>query len=126
MKSILATLALLAALLGFCLWNGDVMERDAQNWQRQLELADHQIRQEQWSAAQLTLQHSYDSWTARQTYLRVVSTHAILDEAEALYRRVIAFASVEDNGELLADLSALRRQLDLLALREQPVLSNIF
>lgn len=126
MKPILASLSLIGALLAFCLWNGTIINQDSHNWQQQLELADRQIRAEQWTDAQATLQRSYKSWTSRQSYLRVVSTHAILDEVETLYRRVMAFASIEDDAELLADLSALQKQLDLMALREQPVLANIF
>ena len=126
MKSIAAALSLLAVLLGFCLWNGSTMAQDTQRWQQQLEEADEAIRAEHWADARTALDRSYQDWSSHQPYLRVVTTHALLEEAEALYRRVLAFCSVEEDRELLADLSALEKQLDLLSQRELPTLTNIF
>ena len=125
MKTILPALALLAVLLGLCFWNSGTMERDSLRWQEQLDEADRLIRAEQWAEACAALNESHRDWTACQSRLRVVCNHALLDDAEALYQRVIAFASVADQAELLADLSALQKQLDLLALREQLRTDNI-
>ena len=126
MKNVIPSLLVLAAVLGFCLRSSAVLDRETQLWQAELQQADTLIRSEQWADAQDLLERSYGDWLERQTHLRVLSSHAVLNEADCLFRRVIAFTSVRDPGELLADLSALDRQLEFLALRERLSLSNIF
>lgn len=125
MKKALSALALLTALLGFCIWNASAMASDALRWQEALHQADALIQAEHWQEAQELLESSYQDWTAQQNHLRVVSTHSILDEAECLYCRVIALVSIQDQSELLVDLSALTKQLELLSLREQLSFENI-
>lgn len=125
MKKTFPALAILAVLLGFGLWNARAVETDIGSWQADLHQADTLIRAQCWAEAQNTLDACYQAWIDRQPYLRVVSTHSILDEAECLYRRVIAFTSIQEQEELLADLSALQQQLELLSLREQLSLQNI-
>lgn len=124
MKKALSALALIGLLLGFCIWNAQTITSDARHWQNDLQQAETLIRAGRWSESQKMLEASYQDWSVRQSHLRIVSTHNILDEAECLYCRVIALASIQDQ-EVLPDLAALRRQLDLLALREQLSLDNI-
>ena len=125
MKTTVPALVLLILLLGLCLRTGETVAQDARQWTQELEQADAMIREERWAEAQTALEVSYRHWNARQSALRVILPHSNLEEVECLYRRVIAFASVQDPGELLADLSALIRQLELLAIREQPTLPNV-
>ena len=126
MKSFLPPLLLLAAIPLLCLWNGNHLEQDCIRWQEELSAAETAVRQEDWPAAQDALLRSHRDWSSRQAFLRMCSTHQLLDESESLYQRIRAFASVEDEAELLADLSALQKQLQLLEQREKLLLRNIF
>lgn len=125
MKKALSALTLLAVVLGFCFWNAKTVEADALRWQRELQQADTLIQSGRWAEAQKTLEDGYQDWTIQQSHLRIVSTHSILDEAECLYCQVITLATIQDQESLLPELSALRRQLEFLALREQLSLDNI-
>ena len=126
MKHCAPAILVLALLFLLCIWNSASMTGRADHLRGQLDQAEQLARAEDWEGACQLLRESHGDWTADRTLLRVISTHDLLDEAEALYRRSLAFAGNRDGSEFLADLSSLRAQLFLLAEREQPRLSNIF
>lgn len=125
MKGTLPPLALLAALLAFALWNGSRITGDAVRWRTQLQQVDTLAQSEDWTGAARVLSDSYGDWSGRQTYLHIVSQHSAVDEAEAMYRRCLAFAATQELSEFRAELAGLREQLRLLAEMEQFSLRNI-
>ena len=71
------------------------------------------------------LWESYDDWSRSQTYLHIVSHHDAVDDAEAMYRRAIAFGETEELSEFHAELSDLRDQLRLIAEMEALNIRNV-
>ena len=58
MKGCVTPLVILAAVLGFALWNGASMSADTARWQEQLQQADALAQSEDWSAATSALAES--------------------------------------------------------------------
>lgn len=125
MKSFFAPLAVLAAVLAFGLWNSGSIQNETGRWQSQLQQVDALAQAEDWPAAVEALTDSYGDWSARQTYLHIVSPHDAVDDAEAMYRRALAFAATREITEFRAELSDLRDQLRLLADMEKFSVKNV-
>ena len=125
MKGCLLPLAVLTAILSFSLWNGSNIAGETARWQEQLLQADLLAQSEDWAAAERTLAESYADWTASQTYLHIVAEHDAVDDAEAMYRRALAFAAGQEPDELRAEIAGLRDQLRLLAELERLDIRNI-
>ena len=125
MKGCLLPLAVLTAILSFSLWNGSNIAGETARWQEQLLQADLLAQSEDWAAAERTLAESYEDWSERQTYLHIVAKHDSVDDAEAMYRRAMAFAATRELTEFRAELSDLRDQLRLLAEMERLDIRNI-
>lgn len=117
--------AVLAAILALSLWNSAAMAADTARWRGQLEQVNALIDGESWPAIQQLLAESYADWSARQTYLHIVTEHNAVDDAESMYRRCMAFAAAREPSELRAETADLRDQLRLLAEMEQFSLGNI-
>ena len=71
------------------------------------------------------LTESYADWSGRQTYLHIVTEHDAINDAEAMYRRALAFAATRESTEFRAELADLRDQLRLLAEMERFNIKNI-
>jgi len=125
MRKPLLPMAVLLAILALSLWNSRFMRRETDRWQSQLCLAEELAQEERWTAAEETLRIGYKDWCSRQVYLHIVTEHDTLDNAEAMYRRAMAFASVREDSEFRAELADLHTQLRLLAEMERFSLKNI-
>ncbi|CDC69288.1 MULTISPECIES: DUF4363 family protein [environmental samples] len=121
----LPSVAVLAAILAFSLWNDVHMSGETSRWRSQLDQADALVQENRWEDAQAKLAESYEDWSSRQTYLHIVSEHDAVDDAEAMYRRAMAFADTRELSEFRAELSDLRDQLRLLAEMERLNLKNV-
>lgn len=124
-KGLVIPAALLAVILAFCLWNGAVMSAHTGRWRAQLEEADRLVRAGDWAGAAAAVHGSYADWSARQTYLHIVTGHDAVDDAEAMYHRCAAFAERKEDSELRAELADLRDQLRLLSEMEEFSLRNV-
>lgn len=124
-KGYLLPIAVLAAILAFAIWNSRAVTADTDRWQAQLTQADALAKAGDWSGAIAALSDSYEDWSARQTYLHIVSEHDAVDDAEAMYHRALAFAETQESSEFRAELSDLRDQLRLLAEMERFSVGNI-
>lgn len=124
-KGLLIPAALLAAILAFCLWNGAAMASRTALWREQLEEADSLARAGDWDGAAAAIREGYAAWSARQTYLHIVTSHDAVDGAEAMYRRALAFAESREDSELRAELAELRERLRLLAEMEEFSVKNV-
>lgn len=124
-KGYLPPIAVLAAILAFAVWNSRTMQADTDRWRAQLQQADTLAQAGDWSGAAAVLSDSYEDWSARQTYLHIVSEHDAVDDAEAMYHRSAAFAAAQEPSEFRAELSDLRDQLRLLAEMEHFSIRNI-
>ena len=125
MRAYVKPLAVLAAILAFALWNGAAMTRHTDRWRAQLEQADALAQAEEWSRAVEVLADSYTDWSGKQTYLHIVTEHDAVDDAEAMYRRAMAFAATRESTEFRAELADLRDQLRLLAEKERFNVKNV-
>ena len=124
-KGLLVPAALLAAVLAFCLWNSAAMTACTDRWRAQLEEADRLAQAGDWENAAAAIREGYADWSARQTYLHIVTSHDAVDSAEAMYHRALAFAESREDSELRAELADLRDQLRLLAEMEEFSLRNV-
>ena len=124
-KGLLVPAALLAAILAFCLWNSAAMTAGAARWRARLEEADRLAQAGDWENAAAAIREGYADWSARQTYLHIVTSHDAVDSAEAMYHRALAFAESREDSELRAELADLRDQLRLLAEMEEFSVRNV-
>lgn len=124
-KGYLFPIAVLAAILAFALWNSRAMTAETDRWRSQLSRSDALAQAGDWSGAAAALSDSYADWSARQTYLHIVSEHDAVDDAESMYHRALAFAATQETSEFRAELSDLRDQLRLLAEMERFSIGNI-
>ena len=125
MKHFFPPLAVLAAILALSLWNARVMERQTSRLRTQLLQSQRLAAAEDWQGAENALSDSYEDWTGRQTYLHIVTEHDAVDDAEAMYRRALAFAAVREAAEFQAEVADLRDQLRLLSEMEACSIRNI-
>ena len=125
LTALVLTLFILAAILAFSLWNSSYLTASTVRWREQLQQADAQAQSEAWTEAVDTLAGSYDDWSESQTYLHIVARHDTVDDAEAMYRRAIAFGETEELSEFHAELSDLRDQLRLIAEMEALNIRNV-
>lgn len=124
-KAILPPIAVLTAILAFSLWNSHSMTQKTNHWRSQLRQAEAWALAENWSAAEAALTESYDAWSSCQTYLHIVSEHDAVDDAEAMYRRAMAFAVSQEPSEFHAEIADLQDQLCLLAEMERFSIKNV-
>jgi hypothetical protein len=125
MRAYWKPLAVLGAILAFALWNGAAMTGHTDRWRDQIQQADALVQAGNWSEAMAILTDSYTDWSENQTYLHIVTEHDAVDDAEAMYRRAMAFAATRETTEFRAELADLRDQLRLLAEMERFNVKNI-
>ena len=124
-RDMLPPLAVLAVILAFALWNSAAITERTQRWRNQLQQAEALAATESWQAAGNTHADSYKDWSGSQVYLHIVSEHDAVDDAEAMYRRAMAFALEQESSEFRAELADLQDQLRLLAEMERFSLKNV-
>ena len=124
-KDMLPPVGVLAVILAFALWNSAVITGHTQRWRDQLQQAEALALDENWQAAGDALAKSYEDWSERQVFLHIVSEHEAVDDAEAMYRRAMAFAAEQESSEFRAELADLQDQLRLLAEMERFSLKNV-
>ena len=124
-RDMLPPLAVLAVILAFALWNSAAITGYTQRWRDQLQQAEELAASENWQAAADALSESYADWSGSQVYLHIVSEHDAVDDAEAMYRRAMAFALEKEPSEFRAELADLQDQLRLLAEMERFSLKNV-
>ena len=124
-RDMLPPLAVLAVILAFALWNSASITGYTQRWRNQLQQVEELAASESWQAAADALSESYEDWSGSQVYLHIVSEHDAVDDAEAMYRRAMAFALEQEPSEFRAELADLQDQLRLLAEMERFSLKNI-
>ena len=66
-----------------------------------------------------------ESYTQMLTEARQIATKRMVDDAEAMYRRALAFAATRELTEFRAEISDLRDQLRLLAETERLDIKNV-
>ena len=124
-KDYLVPITILAVIFGFALWNGITIQKNTARWSSQLQQAVQMISTENWDSINCTLQNSYNDWQNRQTYLHIVLEHDTINDADAMYRRALAFTKAQEPKELRAELANLQDQLTLLTEMERLSLKNI-
>ena len=124
-KDMIPPVAVLAVILAFALWNSAAITDHTQRWREQLQQVEKLTASENWREAADALSESYEDWSSRQVFLHIVSEHEAVDDAEAMYRRAMAFAAEQESSEFRAELADLQDQLRLLAEMERFSLKNV-
>lgn len=109
------SLTVLGAILAFCLWNSTAVAAQTDRWQAQLQQAEALAKAEEWTGTFTALENSYADWLSHQTWLHIVAEHDIIDDADTMYHRAMAFAATEEPSEFQAEIADLAAQLRLLA-----------
>lgn len=125
MKAYLPAISTITLILLLSLWVEYQMDRDAQLWQAELQMAQEECMQEAWPDVRAHLDHVHQSWAARERFLRIFFPHNVLDEANTLFAQTKVFADIEEQGEALSQLAALQAQLHTLQDMERLTLENI-
>ncbi len=125
MKSFRIPIFILLMTFLLSLYGGSSIRRYAQAWQAQLSLAESAVKRADWEQAQDILGELNSQWQEKQKRLHMLAEHEELDEVEALLRRCIAFAALEDDAELPADMAELAARLDILGENQGLSLRNI-
>ena len=126
MKHWLPSAAILVFLLAFCLWDATHMQHETSRWCQQLQQADELALQGNWTEALQILDSSHRDWLSCQSYVHSVSPRDVVDDAEAMYHRAMAFAKTEEISEFRAELSDLQDQMRVLADLESFSYRSIF
>ena len=124
-RSLFFPLCVLAVILTFSLLTGALMDRHTARWREQLHRCDALAQAEQWSDATQTLVEGYQDWQTHRVWLHILARHDIVDGAETMYARAIAFSAAREPSEFRAELADLDAQLELLAETERLSLQNI-
>ena len=124
-RDMLPPLAVLVVILAFALWNSAAITNHTQRWRDQLQQVEELAAAENWRSAADALAESYKDWSGSQVYLHIVSEHDAVDDAEAMYRRAMAFAEEQESSEFRVELADLQDQLRLLAEMERFSLKNV-
>ena len=120
MKSFRLPIFILLVTFLLSLYGGSSIRHYAQAWQAQLSLAESAVGQAQDILAGLN-----DQWQEKQNRLHMLAEHQELDEVETLLRRCSAFAALEDDAELPADMAELSARLAVLGENQGLSLRNI-
>ncbi len=107
------------------MWNCQTITAHTDRWTGQVEEAASLAEAEDWSAVREAVSEGYRDWSQSQTYLHIVENHDAVDDAEAMYRRLAAFAEAEEPSEFQAEAADLTDQLHLLAEQERFSIENI-
>ena len=124
-RDMLPPAAVLMLILAFALWNSSAITGHTQRWREQLVQAEQLAQANAWESAESVLLESYEDWSGQQVFLHIVSEHDAVDDAEAMYRRAMAFAQEQEPSEFQAEIADLQDQLRLLAEMERFSIKNI-
>lgn len=116
---------LLFFLLLTAIWSGHLIGIKVDVWCVQIRTAGQLAQQENWAAAEDTLEKSHADWSAHQIWLRITVRHDMVDDAEELYRRSMSFAKTQESDEFQAEIAGLLTKLTLLAEAERLSLQNV-
>ena len=119
------SVGILGLILALSLWNSKAIASRVNRWQTQLQHVQQLAQEEDWLQASAALEDSYTDWTICQTWLHIVVEHDIIDDAEAMYHRAVAFAATEESSEFQAEIADLLAQIRLLAETERLRVENI-
>ena len=124
-RDMLPPVAVLTLILAFAVWNSSAITEHTQRWREQLRQAEQLAQTNAWESAESVLAESYEDWSGQQVFLHIVSEHDAVDDAEAMYRRAMAFAQEQEPSEFQAEIADLQDQLRLLAEMERFSIKNI-
>ena len=121
MKSFRIPIFILLVTFLLSLYGGSSIRHYAQAWQAQLSLAESAVKRADWGQAQEILADLNDQWQEKQNRLHMLAEHQV----ETLLRRCSAFAALEDDAELPADMAELSARLAVLGENQGLSLRNI-
>lgn len=124
-RDMLPPVAVLTLILAFAVWNSSAITEHTQRWREQLRQAEQLAQTNAWESAESVLAESYEDWSGQQVFLHIVSEHDAVDDAEAMYRRAMAFAQEQEPSEFQGEIADLQDQLRLLAEMERFSIKNI-
>ena len=126
MRSAIPPIALLLFLAGFTLWNAYDIQVHTDRCIADIDEAIRAADLNDWSAAEESLTASYRHWQSRRSYLRATIAHSMVDAADSMYCRAIAFAQTKELTEFRAETAGLRIHLLHMAESERFLSGNVF
>ena len=95
MKHILSSVFLLLLILALSFWNASAVTRMTDRWRDQITQATTLAKENRWEEAAEAIKKSHRDWSSRQQYLHVILKHDVIEEAQMMYHRTIAFAQTK-------------------------------
>ena len=124
--SAIPPIALLLFLTGFALWNAYDIQTHTDICISGIDEAIRAADLNDWSAAEESLVASYLHWQSRRSHLRTTIAHNMVDAADSMYCRAIAFAQTKELTEFRAETAGLRIHLLHMAESERFLSGNVF
>ena len=125
MKRLLATIAILALMLGGSLYNAWFAQSLADSLTVRLEWAQDLARQSQWDQAAHLTRQVYQDWQNHHFYLHTVMRHSDTDQILRSFQCVLQYLDIRELDQYTAANADLVSQIQLLAEMEQASLVNV-
>lgn len=126
MRALIPPVTILLLLTGFALWNAHIIENSMNLCITEAVNASQSAYAEDWPTAQKALSDSHSHWQACRSYLCITIDHSVIDAADSMYVRAMAFAATEEITEFQAETAGLCAHLLQLVEREHFHPKNIF
>ena len=125
MKSFVIPGAVLAFLLGVCLFSSAWLTARCEDWTAELAHIDALAQEGSWDAAEAQLETLYEKWQQVQVWLHIIMEHEVLNNAEGLFCRAAVLAEEEDSVEFRAHIADLTAALQVLCEMQQIRVENV-
>lgn len=126
MRIVFLTITLLVLIISLSWYGTAYLQASAGELLELLNTAENHILEENWGAAQATLQTVNDRWKEIHTRWKILIDHRETDEIEAAIARLRSFSTTQDQGDALSELSVLSFRLQHIPAKERLLLRNIF
>ena len=125
MRALYIPTILLAAIIGFSLWNSAATENLTNSQLRLLEDAHEQADAENWPRVTALLDEADRQWENHRVFLHTTNRHDDLGEIRSLLIGAQAACDARDTDECLVLLAQLQLRLELLAENHRITVGNI-
>ena len=126
MRAVLPPVTLLILLACLAVWNAKAIADRTEQCVSGVDEAIHFADAGDWPSVMTALSDSHRHWQSSHSYLRITVAHSMVDAADSMYCRALAFAETEELTEFRAETAGLRVQLLRIAENERLCLENIF
>lgn len=126
MRTLIFTLILLIGIVGLSWYTLSYLDNSSQEMLTLINNLENNIKSESWSDTEIPLKDIVSRWDKVEKSWTIVLDHRETDEIELTLARLKSFINSQEQGDALAELSALRFLLEHIPGKEKLLLRNIF